>query len=56
MASVDHREEQDQRWAKLTLLACPDCGMQAFAIDLPVNPFVWCGSCPGTPRLEKSAT
>jgi hypothetical protein len=53
---ADHREEQDERWAKLTLLACPECGMQAFVIDLPVNPFVWCGSCPGTPRLEKSAT
>jgi hypothetical protein len=53
---MDHRAEQDERWAKLTTLACPACGMQVFTIDLPVNPFVWCGSCPGTPRLERAAT
>jgi hypothetical protein len=53
---LDHREERDERWAKLTLLGCPECGMQVLVIDLPVNPFVWCGSCVSTPRLEKSAT
>lgn len=54
--TTDHREEQDQRWAKLTALACPECGSQVFVIDPPVNPFVRCGSCPSTPRLERSAT
>jgi hypothetical protein len=54
--AMDHRAEQDERWAKLTLLGCPTCGMQVLVIDLPVNPFVWCGSCVSTPRLEKSAT
>jgi hypothetical protein len=54
--SVDHREEKDQRWAKLTLLGCPVCGTQVLVIDLPVNPIVWCSRCPGTPRLERSAT
>jgi hypothetical protein len=53
---MDHRAEQDERWAKLTTLACPACGNQVFVIDVPLNPFVWCGSCPGTPRLEKTAT
>jgi hypothetical protein len=57
---MDHREEQDReeqdRWAKLTLLGCPVCAVQVLVIDLPVNPFVWCGSCPGTPRLERTAT
>jgi len=52
----DHREEQDQKWAKLTALACPACGMQVFTIDIPITPWVWCAACPGTPRLEKSAT
>jgi hypothetical protein len=53
---MDHRDEADERWAKLTLLGCPECGTQVLVIDLPVNPFVWCGSCPSTPRLERTAT
>jgi hypothetical protein len=56
MISMDHREEQDERWAKLTLFGCPECGTQVFTVELPVNPFVWCGSCPSTPRLERTAT
>ena len=48
--------QADKRWAKLTALACPECGNQVFVIDLPVNPFVWCCSCPSTPQLERTAT
>jgi hypothetical protein len=48
---VDHREEQD-RWAKLTLLGCPVCGVEVLVIDLPVSPFVWCASCPATPSTR----
>jgi hypothetical protein len=54
--AMEHREKQDQRWAKLTALACPECGREVLTIELPVSPFVWCASCPGTPRLERSAT
>jgi hypothetical protein len=53
---MDHRAEQDERWAKLTLLGCPTCSTQVLVIDLPVNPFVWCLTCPSTPKLEKTAT
>jgi hypothetical protein len=53
---MDHPEEQDQRWAKLTALACPECGVHVLTIEPPISPFVWCEGCPGTPRLERSAT
>jgi hypothetical protein len=38
---VDHREEQDQRWAKLTVLACPECGVEVLTLDVPIA-IVWC--------------
>ena len=53
---MEHGEEQDQRWAKPTALACPECGLEVLTIELPISPFVWCAACPGTPRLERSAT
>jgi len=52
---MDHRDEQDQRWAKLTALACPECGLQVLTIDIPIA-VVWCGSCPSSPRLDRTAT
>ena len=55
MASVDHREEQDRRWATLTSYACPRCHLEVLALSLP-PPMIWCGVCPDTPRLEWAAT
>ena len=49
-------DQADRRWAKLTALACPTCGSQVFVIDLPVDPFIWCGTCPSAPQLEPTAT
>jgi hypothetical protein len=55
MDVTDHRAQQDQRWAKLTLLACPVCGVEVFTLDVPIA-YVLCAGCPGSPRLERSAT
>jgi hypothetical protein len=52
---MDHREEQDARFTKLTSMACPACGLEVLTIDLAIN-LVWCGVCPGPPLLERSAS
>lgn len=52
---VDHREEQDQRWAKVVLLACPVCGTAVLTTDLPIA-LVWCSTCPSSPLFERTAT
>ena len=49
-------ETTEDRWAKLISLGCPECGLQVFTINLPSRPFVWCGACPSTPQLERTAT
>jgi hypothetical protein len=52
---MDHRPEADERFAKLTALGCPECGLQVLSVDLAIN-LVWCGACAGTPLLERTAT
>jgi hypothetical protein len=52
---LDHRA-RDERANKLILLGCPVCGTQVFVLPLPEPSFIWCGSCPSTPRLERTAT
>jgi hypothetical protein len=53
---MDHRPEQDERTARLTLLACPRCGLAIFTLQLAVPTMAWCSQCPDTPRLERTAS
>jgi hypothetical protein len=50
------QETAEDRWARLVAVACPECGLQVFVINVPSPTPLWCGSCPSTPRLETSAT
>jgi hypothetical protein len=43
-------------WARLTALGCPVCHVEVLELLLPTPPMIWCSSCPGTPRLERTAT
>jgi hypothetical protein len=53
---VDHRSTEDDRYARLTTLICPSCKTSVFVLNLPIPPWIWCGRCEKTPKLEKSAT
>jgi hypothetical protein len=53
---MDHRLEQDERWARLTTFTCPGCGLSVLVLELPSPSWVWCAQCSTTPRLERVGT